>query len=173
MRKQSRTWLAVFLIVLGAVMLIALLAGKDAGSLFWPLVFIFVGAWFIFRPSLDMGSMKLRFATEIDQFGEWEVESQEILAFAHEIDYDLTDATIPEGETKIQLTGFATELTLRVPEEVGLVINTSAFNTETKIYGDKQDYVMTGLNYRSPNYAQAERKISFDIYSFAVEVKVR
>lgn len=172
MNIQGRKWFAIFLITTGAMMIFALLAGRDTGALFWPVAFIFIGVWFIVRPkSAHGGTQKLRLATDIDMDGEWQVQDEDILAFAHDIDYDLSDAVIPPGETNIQLTAFATELSLRVPEEVGLAINTHAFVTESKMFGDKQEYIMTGLHYTSPNYAEAARKIRFVINSFAVEIK--
>ena len=174
MFSSGRSTFAVFLIAIGSIMMLALITGKDTDGLFWPIAFIFVGLWFIFRPKSSLAeNMRFRFATEIDEEGEWQVKDEEMFAFAHDVDYDLTDADIPAGETHIRMTGFASDLSLRVPEDVGLAINTNAFSTETKIHGDKQDYVMTGLNYASPNYDTAARKLRFEITSFAVEVKVR
>lgn len=174
MFSSGRSTFAVFLIAAGAIMMFAIFTDRNTDGLFWPIALIFIGLWFIFRPRRSASeNMRFRFATEIDEYGEWEVKDEEMFAFAHDVDYDLTDAGIPDGETHIRMTGFASDLTLRVPEDVGIAINTNAFSTESKIHGDKQDYVMTGLNYTSPNYDTAARKLRFDITSFAVEVKVR
>ena len=171
MRSRSRKWLAVFLISTGGIMLVALLAGKDAGALFWPIALVFIGVWFIVRPASRRDSnLKFRFVTDINQHGDWQVEDQEIMAFVHDIDYDLTGANIPPGETNIHLTAFATELVVRLPDEIGLAIRTNAFVTDANLFGDKQEFIMTGLNYTSPNYAHSNSKIRFEINSFAVEI---
>ena len=174
MKMQSRQWFAIFLISIGAVMLVAIFADFDAGAVFWPLVMIFLGLWFIFRPasSAHERAFKLSFATDIDKQGEWQVEDEDILAFAHEIDYDLTDADIPPGETQIRLTAFATELRLRMREDVGLAVHSNAFVTESKLFGAQEEHIMMGFHYTSPDYDSADRKIRIEINSFAVEIKI-
>jgi lia operon protein LiaF len=154
-------------------MLGALLAGKDAGALFWPIVLVFIGLWFIVGPASEPDSnLKLRFVTDINKHGDWQVEGTEMMAFVHDIDYDLTNATIPPGETNIHLTAFVTELVVRLPDEVGLAIRTNAVVTESNMFGDKQENIMRGLNYTSPDYAQTDRRVRFEINSFVAEIKI-
>ena len=168
---QSRQWFAIFLISIGVFMLVAVFTDFDAGTVFWPLAMMFLGIWFIFRPaSSQERAFKLRMATDIYKKGEWQVKDEDIIAFAHDIDYDLTDADIPPGETQIQLTAFATELTVRMPEDVGLAVHTNAFVTESKLFGEKEEHIMMGFNYTSPDYDAAERKIRFEINSFSVDI---
>ncbi|MEK6256298.1 MAG: cell wall-active antibiotics response protein [Chloroflexota bacterium] len=173
MFSNGRKIFAIFLVTAGTAMLLAILTGRNSDGLFWPLAIMFIGLWFVFRPATAAGeNFKLRFATDISEYGEWQVKDEEMYAFAHDIDYDLTQATIPTGETHVRVTGFASDLTVRAPQDVGIAINTNAFVTESIIQSEKQEHIMMGFNYVSPNYAEAERKISFEINSFAVEVKI-
>ena len=120
MFSNGRSTFAIFLITAGTIMIFAILVGRNTDGLFWPLALVFIGLWFIFRPAASSGeNFRLRFASNISEYGEWQVKDEEMYAFAHDIDYDLTEARIPEGETHVRITGFASELTVRSAPDVG------------------------------------------------------
>lgn len=174
MSSSSRKPIAMLMISAGVIILAANFFREDGSDIFWPLVLVLVGLWFIFGPSVFQNeNFKLRFITNIQKYGNWQVKSQEMLAFVHDVDYDLTNAHIPKGETKITLMGFVTELNLRLPEDVGFSVTTNAFVTESKINEEKQEFLMRGMKYTSPNYESSERKIHFEINSFVVELSAR
>lgn len=173
MLARGQKWLAVFMIILGALSFYSLTTGRDGGALFWPLVFIFAGAMLIMRPpSFFPESLRVRFANEVAEHGEWQVRSQNYLAFANEVNLDLRAAHIPPGETLIALSGFASDLTLVLPPQVGVAVRSHAFATDATLFGEKRDYVFSGIDYTSEGYQDAEKRLRFEINSFAVELKV-
>ncbi|MDH3942718.1 MAG: cell wall-active antibiotics response protein [Anaerolineae bacterium] len=173
MVARGQKWVAIFLIVLGVFSIFSLLAGRNAFSLFWPVLIIFAGILLIVRPpSILPENIRMHFATEVDERGDWQVESQNYLAFANEVKLDMRSAVIPPGETTFAITGFATELSLILPPQVGLAVKTNALVTDASLFGDKQDYVFTGLEYVSADYEQAGSRLRFELNGFAVELNV-
>lgn len=173
MLVRTQKWLAIFMIILGVISIFSLLTGRSAGALFWPVTFIFVGLLLIMRPpNILPQDLRLHFATEVDEHGEWDVEPRSYLAFANEINLDMRTARIPSGETLITASGFATELSLILPPGVGLAVKANAFSTEASVFGDRQEHVFSGLDYTSEGYAQAEKRLRFELSGFAVELNV-
>lgn len=171
MLVRGQKWLAVFMIVLGAISIFSLATGRDTGGLFWPLAIIFAGLILVLRPpSFLPESLRVRFVTEVDERGEWNVGPQNYLAFANEVNLDLRTARIPPGETTIAVSGFASELSLILPPQVGLAVKANAFVTDASLFGDKQEYVFTGLDYTSEGYDQADARLRFELNGFAVEL---
>lgn len=173
MLARTQKWLAIFMILLGVLSIFSLLTGRSAGALFWPAAFIFVGMLLVLRPpNILPQDLRLHFATEVDEHGDWQVESRSYVAFANEINLDMRTAQIPSGETLITASGFATEVSLILPDGVGLAVKANAFSTEASIFGDRQEHVFSGLDYTSEGYAQADKRLRFELNGFAVELNV-
>ncbi|MBW8012818.1 MAG: hypothetical protein FVQ83_16500 [Chloroflexi bacterium] len=175
MRARGQRLFAILLIGIGGIMLTANFIEIDSSEIFWPLVLILIGIWFIFRPGLSQYGevVRLKIIGEINRDGDWELKDEEILMFVGELDFDLTEAEIPLGETSLRILAFVSELDLRLPEGVGLSLSVNAFVSNAGIYEPKQEYIFSGMNYTSDDYASAERKIRVVISSFVAEVKVR
>jgi len=45
--------------------------------------------------------------------------------------------------------------------------------TEANISGEPQQYILTGLNYVSPNFAAAASKLRLEVNSFVADIKIR
>ncbi len=174
MEKRGQQILAIFLIVLGGIYLAATFFNIDPGKLFWPLVFILLGAILIFRPkAIAPDHTRHYFAGDINLDENWSPQDQEIRMFAGDIDIDLGAIDLPAGETSYWVRFFAGDIHLDVPTDVGLRISATSFVVETKIYGESNTHVMTGYDYRSDNYDHAEKKFFLRVTSFAADIKVR
>lgn len=174
MTKRNQQILAIFLIVLGGLYLIANFINIDAGDLFWPLVLILIGAILIFRPkAIASENTRHMFAGDIDLSRDWQPGDQEVRMFAGDIDIDLRNMDLEAGENHYWVKFFAGDITLDVPEDVGLKIDSTGFVVESKIAGDSTSNVMTGYQYQTDNFASAEKKFILHTASFAVDLKVR
>jgi len=174
MTKRNQQILALFLIGLGALYFAANFINIDVGDLFWPIAMILIGAILIFRPkSIMPDNARHMFAGDINIDSDWKPMDEEIRMFAGDIDIDLRDLELPEGDTNYSVRFFAGDITIFVPEDVGLKISSNGFAIESKINGESRSNVMTGYEYVSDNYDAAAKRFNMTTSSFAVELKVR
>lgn len=168
--------LALALIGFGALYLVANLLNLDADKLFWPLILILVGGILIFRPDIFRidPDVKLGFVRNLDLDGNWKVENKSYMNFVGEFDLDLREAEIPAGETVIRLSGFVNEVKLRVPEDIGVRVDTSAFVTEGQPFdAEKTTYLLNGMHYKSEGYETAKQKIHLEMNCFVADVRLK
>lgn len=173
MSKRNQQILAIFLIGLGGLYLVANFIDIDPGDLFWPIVFILLGALLIFRPkSIMPDNSTHKFAGDIHIGKNWQAADEEVRMFAGDIDIDLREIDLPEGQTNYVVRFFAGDITLFVPEDVGLKISSDGFVVEAKIDGSSTSNIMTGYDYVSENYNSAAKKFNLVTTSFAVDLKI-
>lgn len=175
MTKRSQQILAVFLIGLGLLYLVAnFFENIDPGALFWPLALILLGAVLIFRPkSIAPENAETYFARDINLGSDWKPGDKEVRMFAGDIDIDLRKMDLQPGENHYWVKFFAGDITVDVPEEVGLKVDSTGFVVEVKLDGDSTSNVMTGYHYESENYSQADKKFILHTTAFAVDLKIR
>jgi predicted membrane protein len=174
MTKRNQQILALFLIVLGILYLVANFMSIDPGKLFWPLAFIAIGAILIFRPkALAPDHAEYHFAKDIYLDRNWSPQDTEVRMFAGDIDIDLREMELTPGENFYAVKFFAGDITLDVPANVGLKINSTGFVVEVKMDGESTSNIMTGFNYQSSNYETAEKKFYLNTTAFAVDLKIR
>lgn len=176
MDKKEQCILALILIGIGSIYFAANLTNFNMDRIFWPLVFILAGGVMVFRPQflrLDPG-VKLAFVRELDLDGNWIVEEKQYLNFVGEFDFDMREADIPVGETVIRMSGFVNEVKMWLPEDVGVRVDTSAFVTEARPFGEeKTTFILNGLHYQTDEYEQAERKVRLEMNCFVADVKLK
>ena len=174
MTKRSQQILAIFLIILGLLYLVANFVNIDPGDLFWPLVFIAVGAILIFRPkAIAPQNAEHYFAKDIYVGRNAKPGDKEVRMFAGDIDIDLFDLELEPGETFYAVRFFAGDVTVDLPDDIGLKVESTGFVVEVKMDGENSSNVMTGYSYQSPNYETAEKKFFLSTTAFAVDLKIR
>ncbi len=174
MTKRNQQILALFLILLGALYLVANFVNIDPGKIFWPLAFIAIGVILIFRPkAIAPDYAEYHFAKDISLDRNWQPGDSEVRMFAGDIDIDLRDMDLEPGENFYAVKFFAGDITLDVPADVGLKINSTGFVVEVKMDGESTSNVMTGYSYQSGNYETAEKKFYLNTTAFAVDLKIR
>ena len=165
----------IVLILLGIILITARLLNVDTWAMFWPLGLIAIGLWIILRPNFaPVGTnVRFRFISEIDRFGNWQVNDEETSYFIGEADLDFTSAEIPAGETRLRYMGFVTNVKIRLPDDVGLQVQSGSFVTDAKLFGREFDRVFTPLQFTSDNYKDAARKINLEVNSFVADLGAR
>jgi predicted membrane protein len=103
----------------------------------------------------------------------WEPRDEDLRMFAGDLFIDLGNAKLPAGTTTFAVRCFASDIDINVPSDVGLRISSTGFVVESKFDGETKSNVMTGFDYKSDNYATAEKKFDLITQSFAVELTVR
>ena len=174
MTKRSQQILAMFLILLGVLYLAANFFDIDPGNLFWPLAFIAIGVILIFRPkSITPEHAEHYFAKDIHVGRNASPGDKEVRMFAGDTDIDQVDMDLEPGETLYSVRFFAGDITVDVPEDVGLKIDSTGFVVEVKIDGESTSNVMTGYSYKSDNYDSSDKKFILSTTAFAVDLKIR
>lgn len=175
MRNQGQLILGVLVITIGAVFLIGNILDVNVWTFCWPVGLIGLGVWLLVRPRM-VGSdtaVRQKLIGDVRIRGDWQVADEEFWVGIGDVRLDMTDAEIPLGETRIRTFGFVGDITLRVPQDVGVSVSTSAFISEVKGLGKKRESFLTPIKAESDNYKTAERKINVDAAFFVGDVKIR
>lgn len=170
---ERRKIFAIVLIIFGSLLLVGQITGINIDAIFWPLILILVGLILIFRPqAIKMEGVRYAFAGDWEVDGRWDLNTGEVRAFAGDLTVDLRDIDLPEGETVLNFKGFAGDIRVYLPQEVGLSVKTNTFVTDARIEGDKTDYVFTGMDYETEGYKAASKKFRLEATAFAMEIDV-
>ena len=176
---QSSNRFALFLglvFVLGGALL---LAGNifqfNAWAVCWPVALIGLGGWFVYRASrLPVGgAATLRLIGDLNRRGIWQLANEEINLLVGDVNFDLTQATIPVGETRLRFSGFVNEINLILPAGVGISLTSTAFVSNITFLGFKREAIFTPIDLASIDYASAERRLRVEANFFVAEIRVR
>jgi len=135
------------LILLGILSLIENIFHIDFGAYFFPLILIGIGVWLLVRPRLEAPG-RLRFIGDMNRSGPWEVTEEEHTVFVGDTRMDFTQATLPEGETRIVLNGFVGDIRVIVPRDMAVRLLCHGFTHPIHWFGRRQH--RAGLRTGSP-----------------------
>jgi len=163
------------LVVFGLLALISVWIGVDFCALALPLLLIAAGVYILVRPRYAPPgtTMGVRFLGNIKRRGAWTVLDEELWVLVGDATFDLTQATLPPGETVIRVLGFVGDLKLVVPDTVPVAITSAAFLTTSRVFGAKKDTFLEPFETATEGYAAAESRLRFENWRFVTGVKVR
>jgi lia operon protein LiaF len=175
MERKKQLTAGLVLIGLGALVLVASWLGVTGWRLLFPLVLIGLGIWVVVRPrdAERSGKVTQRLIGDVDRSGPWVVTDEEIVSLIGDVDLDFSQAEIPVGETRIRTAGFVQDVTVRIPAEVGVAVETTGVFAEVDLFGEKSEAFFSSVSAQSPNYRTADESIRLLVDGFVVEVKVR
>lgn len=166
--------IAWILIGLGIVSLVGNILNIDIGDIFWPMVIILIGLFFVFRPQVvNPANAKVFFAGDVEVDETWDLSKEEIRIFAGDIHIDLVNLELPTGEMNLRIRAFVGKVDMLVPKGIGVSISSEAFVTESKINGEKMENIFSGFDYESEGYNEAEKKFNLNMRCFVSEIKLR
>jgi lia operon protein LiaF len=174
-RNQPQVWFAVVIIALGVVFLFGTLFNFNVWAYCWPIGLILVGALLLLRPhtiSPDTGSTFVLLG-DIRRDEAWPVGPEEFWGGIYSLKLDLARAEIPIGETHLRVLGFIGDVDIRLPQEVGISLTSTAFISDVKLFGHKQDSILMPLDLVSDNYSTAERKIRLETGCFVSDIDIK
>lgn len=175
MRNQPQVWFGVLIILLGVVFLLGTLFNFNVWTYCWPIGLIALGVLFLVRPQTigpNANSTAIVLG-DIRRDEAWKVSDEEFWAGICGLKLDLSRADIPIGETHLRLVGFIGDVDLRLPPDVGCHIVSTAFISDVKMFGHKQDSLFVPIDVTSDNYAAAERKIRLDTACFIADIDIK
>jgi hypothetical protein len=173
--KRGYLVIGAALIVLGLLALISSWIGVDFCALALPLLVIAAGVYILLRPRFAPrgAAMHIQPLGNIKRIGAWTAVDEELWILIGDAIFDLSQATLPPGETVIRILGFVGDLKLVVPDAVPVAITSVAFLTDSRIFGAKRDTFLQPFETATEGYADAESRIRFESWRFVTGVKVR
>lgn len=175
MKNRGILILAVFLIASGVMLLISTLLDINAWAICFPSILILLGLLAIFRPKLGGENSDLEFTLigDLRRRPTGLLKNKEYWLILGDLDMDLTSAELPAGETVLRVIGFVGDLNFILPAAAAVSMSAGAIAVDARIDGRKQEGVFTPVNYETPGYAQAERRLRLDISMFVADVDLR
>ncbi|MDR0268771.1 cell wall-active antibiotics response protein LiaF [Paenibacillus sp.] len=88
---------------------------------------------------------------------------------------DLTNAHIPFGETKINISAFIGDIKVYVPNDtdLGISVNSSSFIGDMSILNESRSGFMSSFQTKTPYYNEARKKIRINVSAFIGDIKVK
>jgi len=173
MKISGPTGFGLLLITCGLLFLIGNVFGLALGKLFWPALFILLGIWLL-RPPQHEGVERSSngFIQDLKRNGDWVVENESFHVFIGDLKLDLTEAVLPPGETTLYFSGFIADIKIRIPEEIGVKLSSSAFINEVNVLGQKRGGVFAPAEMQTTEYKAAEKRLHIVASHFISDVKV-
>lgn len=175
MRNNTSVMFAIALIAIGALFIIGNLANIDTWALCFPIGLIVLGVVLIARPMLAPAGTHVDICLlgDIKRRSGWVVQNEELWAFIGDVSLDFNAASLPPGETRIRVIGLLGDLKIDAPVTTPLSITSSAFITDSKIYGEKREGFFSPIEWTAPGYADADRRVVIESLRLIGSVKVR
>lgn len=175
MYNKQQMFIGVVIVLIGVMFLIGNIFDIDVGSLCCPVALIAAGILLLMRPHLlDPDTPgQLRLLGDIRRRGAWQVADEELWVGIGDVRLDMTNAEIPVGETRIRVFSFVGTLRVSVPQGVGISVSSTAFVTDARVLGHRQDYIATPFEMSSDGYETAERKVRLEMLAFVGNLRVR
>jgi hypothetical protein len=173
MATRGQIIFGLFLVFLGLIYILGIVFDLDAGALCWPVLLIILGVWLLARPRLERGGSNVILIGDFRRKGMWNVTSTDVWLGIGDVHLDFMQSEIPPGETVFRVNGLIGSFKAEVPAGTPVMVNASALVTDTNIFGQKTDNILTPVRYRSEGYDTAERKLRFDTTQLIGDVKVR
>lgn len=176
MQNRSVIIFGSILILIGLVSLVGAILNIRFGMIFWPMVLILIGVWIIVRPRIlpeGMGFI-FRLLGDVRRRGEWSLDNEEIWSFIGDIRLDMTEAMLPTGEVRIRVLSFIGDVSLIVPEGLGIAVSQMSFITDTRLYDEvgRSGFLMP-VDWASEGYSSAEKRLHLEMVSFIGKLRIR
>jgi hypothetical protein len=175
MRNRTLIYIGVGIIIIGAISLIDVVTDLDLGRLLCPTLLILLGVWFLLRPRLlgpDV-AFNVKLLGDVRRRGVWHLTDEEIWSLIGDVKLDLTEATIPAGETTLRILGIVGDIRVTVPKGIGIAVESTSIATEARVFGQKHSRVVTPYRYESDGYGAAEKKLRLEISRVVADVRVK
>jgi len=175
MRNQSRVIWGLVLIGVGVMFLAGIVLRVNVWTFCWPVGLIAVGCWLILRPALAGPDTKVRVhpLSDLRRSGAWDVADEEIWIFVGDVRLDLTEASLPQGESTIKVFGLVGEVKLTAPEGLPVSVSSHAMLTDGKLYGEKRESWFTTVDVESDGYDSAAARVRVESYFLVANLEVK
>jgi lia operon protein LiaF len=173
MRKKTQIIVGAVIVAWGLLLLVGNLLGINIWNYVWPLFLIGLGIWLLTRSQREGRFTHVVLLGDQRRRGAWQVRDENLFSLIGDVSLDLTEAEVPVGESTLRVQGFVNSVVIRVPDDIGLAITSTAFVTSATVFGHKHDYIMTPYEMESDNYHEVDRRVRLELLYFVADLKVR
>ncbi|MDO8490807.1 MAG: cell wall-active antibiotics response protein LiaF [Dehalococcoidia bacterium] len=168
---------AAVLIIVGVIALVDNFGWLDLGwGNLWPVILIVIGLLLIWGQSKvrSLGPQFERVVGDI-RLGEqgWDLRNANIDHGIGNVFLDLTKAEIPSGETALSIESWIGNIDILVPADLALSVRGRVTVGSLTLLGHKSDGFLRELDFRSPDYDTAARKVKMALNMVIDDAKVR
>lgn len=170
--KRWMGYLGIFLISLGVITLVENIWHLNIWAYLWPVILIAFGVWLLVRP--PGRPFWIWWADDSSFTGEWKNEGnlKEHHVFVGETTLDLsTEENLIDG-VKYSFNGFAGEIKIYVPDDVGVKVRANYYGGSIVMFGEEMTGVMAPIEDQTPHFESAPRKAFIEVNYFAGETKI-
>lgn len=201
MRNAPGIIIGLSLIVIGLLFLLDnfgyIEAHRAIGDL-WPLILVIIGISFLLRgrrmetiaaspatagtgneTGSTRGSYSVNSISQSEMFGDilMDITSQEFTGgnlntMFGDIRVDLTKARLQQGEHHLRISTLFGDSKIDLPEGMEFGVQASSFLGDIKIKGNKRSGFAQSLSFKTPGYAQADRKLNITISQMFGDTKI-
>jgi lia operon protein LiaF len=173
--KRWQIIFGIVLVSLGIIALFEALFAVDLWRFIGPLILIGLGVLLILRPQFAGPDVHVQMPIlgDVRKVGRWEVSQHEIWWVVGSNRLDFTEAVFPDKDGHIRIIGFVAEVRIILPEDVGLHIEASGVVSELRSMDSRQEQVFGILEYETPNFNDAEKRVTLQTIGFVSEIKVK
>jgi hypothetical protein len=181
MRRLSSGQLLLggFFVLLGLILLVdALFPGLIRGSVFWPLLIMFLGVWLLWRAlTVRPGEEHLgRILGDVrlGRKGAWDFSKDlDIQGIIGDVKIDLRQAQIPEGERRVLLGYLVGGVDVWVPQDLAISATGRVLVGGLKMLDRKDEGVFLERTIKSPNYDVATRRVYIEASLLIGNIRIR
>lgn len=149
----------------------------------WPLLLVYIGIKALSKGSYkkrrkkilkhEKGSTVFHMVKDITMNEpNWSVEAMELWYMVGDYDFDFSQAFIPDKNTEISLTGWVGDIKLLIPEDVPFLVEGYASVGDVKISGHKQEGIGKSIQYKTTDYDEATRKLTFHVDFKVLDLRI-
>lgn len=174
-RGTGAILVAGVLIIIGVLALLSNLGltRLDWGFV-WPVILIAVGVFLIWRRSAHQREPQVEHVVgdiRMEQEG-WALHDQHVEAGIGSVRIDLTKAQIPSRETMLAIESWIGNIEVVVPADLALSASGRVTLGSVTLLGDKSESFIRTLDFKSPDYDTAEKKVRLYASIVIGEIKV-
>jgi lia operon protein LiaF len=136
----------------------------------WPFLLIALGVYILLRQSTKLGAradegMAMdRILGDIRLGGPgWQAQNNNIFTVIGDVDVDLRQSTIPDGETTIHVRSLIGDIDVIAPADVAVFAGASVVIGELRVLDQRRDGFFLDLTRSTPDYATARRKLRIEV----------
>lgn len=175
MVNRGQLILGAALVVLGIVFLFGNLFQIDVWPLCWSTGLILLGVWLVLRPKFGAPGSRTEVSLigDLKRRGNWTVHDEEFWLGVNDVDLDLTQASIPPGQTTLRIFTFVSDVDIEVPRTVGVSCHAIGFVVDSDLLGRKYDTFLAPVEAVTEDYPVAESRLRIELVGFVANLKVR
>lgn len=104
----------------------------------------------------------------------FELKPTNVSQFIGDTVIDLTNAQIPYGKTKINISAFIGDIKVYVPDDMdlGVKVNSSSFIGDMSVLSESRSGFISSIQSTTPYFREAQKKVIINVSAFIGDIKV-